>query len=115
MTETSIGSVPTLEDGGAMELVRVPAWDAQYKLGQDEGEVAYMFCCRDLDWSKTVCGYVDPDPVIMHEATNVCTMCVEAAGGPDGPIASAYCPFDDQPCPDDETIDRMIAERTSRP
>lgn len=108
-------SVPTHENGGAMELVRVPAWAAPYKLGQDEGEVAHMFCCRDLDWSKTVFGHEDPDPVIMHEATNVCTMCVEAAGGTDGPITSAQCPFDDQPCPDDETINRMIAKRTARP
>jgi hypothetical protein len=45
----------------------------------------------------------------------VYTMCVEAGGGPDGPIASRECPVDNQPCPDDETVDRMIAERILRP
>ena len=113
MTETNTENVPALEEGGTAELVRVPAWDVEYKLGQDDGEIAHMFCCRDLDWRKAVCGYEDPDPVIMHEATNICSMCVEAGGGPDGPMASRQCPFDDRPCPDDETIDRMIAERAA--
>lgn len=114
MAETATEGAPALEDGGALELVRVPALDTKYKAGQDDGKVAHMFCCRDMDWSKAACGYEDPDPTILYEATNPCTMCVEVAGGPDGPLASRLCPFDDQPCPDDETLDRMIAERTAR-
>jgi hypothetical protein len=71
-TETS-----TLEDGGALELVRTPAWEAQYRLGQDPKELAHMFCCRDMDWSKAMCGYEDPNPAIMYEpAGSICTMCV---------------------------------------
>jgi hypothetical protein len=79
----------TLEDGGALELVRTPAWEAQYRLGQDPKELAHMFCCRDMDWGKAMCGYEDPDPDIMYEAAgSICTMCVEASGGPDGPMAT---------------------------
>ncbi len=77
-----------------------------------------MFCWRDMDWGKAMCGYEDPDPATMYEATaetSICTMCIEAGGGPDYPMASRCCPVDDQPCPDDETMDRMIAERTARP
>lgn len=113
MTETSTESTPALEDGGSLELIRTPAVRAQYKIGQDPKEFAHIFCCRDLDWAKTMCGYEDPDPHIMTESENVCTMCIEAGGGIDGPLASRHCPVDNQPCPDGETIDRMIAERTS--
>lgn len=61
-----------------------------------------------MDWGKAMCGYEDPDPAIMSEATaSICTMCVEAGGGgPDGPMATRHCPVDGQPCPDDETMDR---------
>lgn len=115
MTKTTVTSLPTLEDGGAMEVVRAPAWDAKYQFGRDQGDVAHVFCCRDLNWSKTLCGYEDPNPVILHEAKNICTMCVESARAADGSIASAQCPIDGQPCPDEETIERMIAERTFGP
>lgn len=113
MTETS---QDTMEDGGALELVRVPAWEVKYKLGQDPDELAHLVCCRDLDWRTALCGYEEPDePVIMTEAKTVCTMCVEAGGGIDGrALAERRCPVDDRSCPDDDEVDRMIAERTSR-
>jgi hypothetical protein len=88
---------------------------AQYEIGQDPKEFAHMFCCRDLDWGKAMCGYEDSDPTIMSESENVCTMGIEAGGGIDGLMASSRCPVDDQPRPDDETMDRMIAERNLPP
>lgn len=112
MSETRTQDEATLEDGGTMEIVRIPAWEVKYALGSTPDEVAHVVCCRDLDWRRAFCGYEEPDPVIVPEMTTLCTMCVEAMGRVPGP---GQCPVDDQPCPDDDTIDRMIAERTSRP
>ncbi|MGY3380225.1 hypothetical protein ACVWYS_002182 [Arthrobacter sp. TE12231] len=105
----------TLEDGGALELVHIPAWEARYTLGQDPDELAHMVCCRDLDWRKTFCGHQEAEPVILQEATTLCTMCVEAVGGPGSPIFSRSCPFDNQPCPDEEELDRPGARRAALP
>jgi hypothetical protein len=115
MTETGLET--TVEDGGTLEIVRVPAWEVKFKHGQDPDELAHAVCCRDLDWRKALCGYEETgDPVIMSEAKSICTMCVEAAGGVDGrAMTERRCPVDDQPCPDDDEVDRLIAERTSRP
>ena len=104
-----------LEDGGALELVRVPAWEMKFKRGENPDELAHLVCCRDLEWRKALCGFEETDPVILEEATTVCSMCVEAAGGPDGPIATGHCPIDNQLCPDSEDLSRKIAERTSGP
>lgn len=111
MTETA-NDPSTLADGGAMELVRVPAWEAKFTLNQDPEELAHIVCCRDLEWRKAACGFEDPNPAITLEANVICTMCVEAIGGLDA-LAQGRCPFDDQPCPDDETLNQMIRDRTS--
>lgn len=52
--------------------------------------------------------------MILPEAATFCTMCVEVIVAHGGVPGSGQCPFDDQPCPDDETVDRMIEERTGR-
>lgn len=44
MIGTSTDSSPALDEGGSLELVRTPAWEAQYRLGQDPREFAHMFC-----------------------------------------------------------------------
>jgi hypothetical protein len=106
------GDTSTLADGGAMELVRVPAWEAKFKLNENPDELAHLICCRDLDWRKAACGYEEPDPTIMMEANVICTMCIEAVGGLTA-LAEGRCPFDDQPCPDDETLKQIIKDRTS--
>ncbi|WP_416416143.1 hypothetical protein [Paenarthrobacter aromaticivorans] len=41
MTETT-NDPSTLVDGGAMELVRVPAWEAKFTLNQDPEELAHV-------------------------------------------------------------------------
>lgn len=32
-----------------MELVRVPAWEAKFRLNDDPDELAHVICCRDLE------------------------------------------------------------------
>jgi hypothetical protein len=103
-----------IRDGGAMERVRVPAWEVKYKLDRNPDELAHFVCCRDLDWRKAICGYEEPEAVILANPTTFCTMCVEVIQAHGGVPGSGKCPFDDQPCPDDETVDRTIDERTSR-
>lgn len=104
-----------VDDAGTLELVRTPAWEVKFKRGDDPGLFAHIVCCRDLDWRRSFCGFQDPDPVIMMDASNLCTMCIEAVGGLDGPLAHGQCPVDDQPCPPEEEIDKIIEERTFRP
>lgn len=111
MAET-LSDTSTLPDGGAMELVRVPAWEAKFRLNDDPDELAHVICCRDLEWRKAACGYEESDPSIMMEANVICTMCIEAIGGL-GALAEGRCPYDDQPCPDDETLNQIIKDRTS--
>jgi hypothetical protein len=114
MTETSTGDPQTIEDAGSLEQVRVPAWEAKYKLGENPDELAHVVCCRDLDWRRAICGYVEEEPTVLHESDNICTMCVETAERMGVVIGDRQCPIDNQPCPPDDEVDRMIAERTSR-
>jgi hypothetical protein len=51
---------------------------------------------------------------IAPQATVFCTMCVEVMTAKGGLPWNGNCPVDDQPCPDEEAIDRTIDERTSR-
>jgi hypothetical protein len=116
MTDKSAIPGSALPAGGTLEIVRVPAGEEKYTISQNPDELAHFICCRDLVW-RAVCGYEESEQSIIPEvtdATTICTMCVEVVGGLGGALASRQCPFDDQPCPDDETIDRMIAERVSR-
>ncbi|MGK3957514.1 hypothetical protein ACLKOZ_15145 [Arthrobacter sp. R4] len=115
MTQTSTDNPQTVEDGGSMELVQIPAWQAKYKLNENPEDFAHMVCCRDLDWRRAICGYVEEDPSIMHYSLNVCTMCVETAERMGVTVGDRQCPIDNRACPDDEEVDRMIAERTSKP
>lgn len=69
-----------------------------------------MVCCRDLDWRKALCGYVEEEPNLMTVVETLCTMCVETAAA----MGSRQCPIDNQECPPEEEIDRMIAELASR-
>lgn len=114
MTETSSEDQQTLEDGGSLEQVRVPAWEAKYKLGENPEELAHIVCCRDLDWRRAICGYVEEEPTLVYDSDNICTMCVETAESMGSAMGSRQCPIDDQECPPMEEIDRMIADRTSR-
>lgn len=50
----------------------------------------------------------------MYDSENICTMCVETALKMGAVIGSRTCPIDNQECPPDDEVDRMIAERTSR-
>ena len=114
MTETTTSDPQTRADAGSLEQVQVPAWEAKYKLSENPEDFAHMVCCRDADWRRAICGYVDEDPTIMHHSHNVCTMCVETAEGMGVTVGDRQCPIDNQPCPPDEEVDEMIAERTSR-
>lgn len=51
---------------------------------------------------------------ILKEAKVVCTMCVEVIRNLGGEPGVPVCPYDQQACPDDEEMDRIIEERTSR-
>jgi hypothetical protein len=114
MTETTTGDPRVAEDTGLLEQVRVPAWEAKYKLSDNPEELAQMVCCRDLDWRQAICGYVEEEPTLMTEVENLCTMCVETAAKMGAIMGSRQCPIDNQECPPEEEIDRMIAERASR-
>ncbi|KQQ81458.1 hypothetical protein [Arthrobacter sp. Leaf137] len=114
MTETATGDTRVLEEAGGLEQVRAPAWETKYELGENPEDFAHMVCCRDLDWRKAICGYVEENPTIMHHSHNICTMCVETAESMGVVVGERQCPIDDQPCPPDEEVDRMIEERTSR-
>lgn len=103
----------TLEDGGSMEL-RVPAWEVKYRMGEDPDELAHFVCCRDLDWRKAACGHEEPDMPILKEAKVLCTMCIEVIRSLGGEPGVPICPYDQQACPGDEEMDRIIDERTSR-
>ncbi|WP_120520354.1 hypothetical protein [Arthrobacter celericrescens] len=114
MADAAAGNPQAVDDGGTPELTRVPAWEVKYRRGQNPDELAHLVCCRDLDWRRAFCGYEDPDPAVLLESNNVCAMCIEAAGGMEGPAATlGICPVDDRPCPDDETLRRIIDERMS--
>lgn len=80
MTETTVEQ-QTVEDAGSRELPRVPAWEAKYRLSDNPEELAHLICCRDLEWRRALCGYVEEDPKLMHESQNMCTMCVETSRG----------------------------------
>jgi hypothetical protein len=112
MTETKGGDAEpsTLGDGGAMELRRAPAWKVKYDWSEDPDEVVHLVCCRDLDWRRALCGYEEPEMTIARDPRILCSMCMEVFGRELGP---GPCPIDDQPCPDDDEIDRIIDERTS--
>ncbi|WP_285247496.1 hypothetical protein [Pseudarthrobacter sp. efr-133-R2A-89] len=114
MTDTHTEQAGTLEDGGSMELVRVPAWEVKYRMGEDPDELAHFVCCRDLDWRKAACGHEEPDMPIVKEAKVLCTMCIEVIRSLGGEPGVPICPYDQQACPDDEEVDRIIDERTSR-
>ncbi|TSE15008.1 hypothetical protein B1A87_002830 [Arthrobacter sp. KBS0703] len=114
MTEATTGDLETIEHAGSLEQVRVPAWEAKYKLSENPEEFAHMVCCRDLDWRRAICGYVEEEPTLMYESENICTMCVETALKMGAVMGSRTCPIDNQECPPDDEVDRMITERTSR-
>lgn len=114
MTETSTDTQAPLEDGGSLELVHVPAWEAKHRIVENPDEVAHLVCCRDMDWRKAVCGHEDTEAEIAMSADVFCTMCVEVWISHGTEPGSGTCPFDDQPCPDDEELDRIIRERVSR-
>lgn len=114
MTETSIGDHRTTEDARSREQVSVPAWEAKFKLSENPEEFAHLVCCRDLDWRQALCGYVEEDPTLMYEAENICTMCVDTATRMGAALDSGQCPIDNQRCPPEEEIDKLIAERASR-
>lgn len=114
MTETSTKGPPTHEGTGSLEQVRVPAWEAKYKLSETPEELAHMVCCRDLEWRQAFCGYIEEEPTLMYEADNICTMCVETAATRGWVMESRLCPIDNQECPPEDEVDRMIAERASR-
>jgi hypothetical protein len=103
-----------IEDGGSMELVRLPAWEVKFRRGDNPDELAHFVCCRDLDWRKALCGYeAREDDVVLSESSMICTMCVEVCRGMGVEPGSGQCPIDNQPCPDDEEVDRLINEHTS--
>lgn len=114
MTKKEAGVAPALEDGGSLEVVRAQAWEVKHKLEQDPDEMAHFVCCRDLEWRKALCGYEEPEMTIAPQATVFCTMCVEVMTAKGGLPWNGNCPVDDQPCPDEEAIDRLIDERTER-
>ncbi|WP_458113976.1 hypothetical protein M1D88_07825 [Arthrobacter sp. R1-13] len=114
MTETSTEEPQTVEDGGSLEQVHVPAWEAKYKLSENPEELAHLVCCRDLDWRQAICGYIEEEPTLMYEADNICTMCIETAESMGSVMGSRRCPIDNQECPPEDEVDRMIAERASR-
>lgn len=97
-----------------MELVRVLAWEVEYRLVDNPDELAYFFCCRYLDWRKAACGYEYSDMPILKKARVYCTMCVEVIRGLGGEPGIPVCPYDSQPRPDDEEMDRSIDELTCR-
>lgn len=97
-----------------LEQVRVPAWEVKYNLSDNPEELTHVVCCRDLDWRKALCGYVEEEPNIMTVVETLCTMCVETAEAMGAAMGSRQCPIDNQECPPEEEIDRMIAERASR-
>lgn len=112
MTETKEDAEKpsTIGEGGAMDLVRVPAWQVKYDWSEDPDEVVHFVCCRDLDWRRAMCGYEEPHMTIARDPRNLCSMCMEVFGRMPGP---GPCPIDNQPCPDDEEIERLVDERTS--
>lgn len=114
MTQTPIDNTKTVADGGSLELLRVPAWQAKYKLSSNPEELAHMVCCRDLDWRRAICGYYEEHQSIVDHAHNVCTMCVETAESMGVTIGDRQCPIEQRACPDDEEVDKIIAEHTSR-
>lgn len=113
MTEQDAGVAPAVEDGGSLELVLAPAWEIKHKLEQNPDEMAHFVCCRDVDWRKALCGYEEPEMTIAPLATVFCTMCVEVMTAKGGVPWNGNCPVDDQPCPEEDEIDRTIEERTS--
>ncbi|WP_294568336.1 hypothetical protein [uncultured Arthrobacter sp.] len=114
MTTKDTDIAPAVEDGGSLEIVRTPAWEVKHKLEQDPNEMAHLVCCRDLDWREAFCGYEEPEMTIAPQATVFCTMCVEVMTAKGGVPWDGKCPVDDQPCPEENAVDRMIDERTAR-
>lgn len=66
-----------IEDVGSLEQFRVPALEAKYKMSENPEEMAHLVCCRDIEWRRGFCGYIEEDPNLIPDPTNVCTMCVE--------------------------------------
>ena len=114
MAETSAGDRQAVEESSVLEQVRVPAWETKYKLSDNPEEICHLVCCRDLDWRRTLCGYVEEEPTLMVDIETLCTMCVETAEEMGGSLELRKCPIDDRECPPEEEVDRMIAERVSR-
>ena len=114
MPETATNNPKATDDAAVAEKTRVPAWEAKYKWSDNPEEVTHLVCCRDLDWRKALCGYVDEEPNLKTEFENICTMCVETVEQMGAPMGSRQCPIDNQECPPEEEIQRMIAERVSR-
>jgi hypothetical protein len=114
MTTTTSDDQQTIQTAGAMELVRVPAWEAKYKIGEDPEEMAHFVCCRDLEWRRAFCGYVEENPNLIPDPQNVCTMCVETAESMGGDFQERQCPVDHRECPPIEEVQRMMHERASR-
>ena len=114
MTDQDVEIAQTVEDGGTLEVRRTPAWEVKHKLEQNPDEMVHLVCCRDVVWRKAFCGYEEPEMTIATQANVLCTMCVEVMTAKSGVPWDGNCPVDDQPCPDEEAVDKIIDERTAR-
>jgi hypothetical protein len=112
MTETTEAQ-QAVEQAGSLELIRVPAWEAKYSLSDNPEELAHLICCRDLEWRRALCGYVEEDPKLLHDSENICTMCVETVERLGVSLGDRQCPVDQRECPPDDEVHRMIDERVS--
>jgi hypothetical protein len=111
---TSTEDPRVIEDVGSLEQVHVPAWEAKYKMSENPEEMAHLVCCRDIEWRRALCGYVEEEPNLIPEPTKICTMSVETAESMGGNLQEWRCPIDNQECPSEDEIHRMIEERISR-
>ncbi len=96
-----------------MELDSGPAAEAQRKPSESPGELDHLVCCRDLEWRRALCGYINDGPSLLHDSDSVCTRCIETAEGMGAVPRDRQCPIDNHPCPDEAELQRMIDEHNS--
>lgn len=113
MTGTSAVNPKAAGTAGPAELGRGPARGATSNLNENPGKLDHLVCCRDAEWRRALCGHVENEPALLHDSDIVCTGCIKAAEGMGVLPGHRQCPVDNNPCPDEAELQRMIDERTS--
>lgn len=65
-----------IEDGGSIELVRLPAWKARFRRGDNPDELAHFACCRDSGRRKALCGYEATEDDVVLSVYSMFAPCV---------------------------------------